>query len=89
MEGALAGAGLVDDVAGVLAPAVAVQAAHGVLGLVLVLGEGASVQQPVGQQPLEAQHAGRVRPQHPARHHHRPVQALPHLQEGRLHRGGV
>lgn len=89
LEGAFPGAGLVDDVAGVLAPAVAVQAADGVLGLVPLGVEGAGVQQLVGQQPLEAQHPGRVGPQNPARHHHGPPQALTHLHVGRLHRGGV
>lgn len=89
VESALSRTGLVDDFAGVFAPAVAVQAADGVLGVVPLRVERAGVQQPIGQQPLEAQHARRVRPQHPARHDHGPAQALAQLRVDRLHCWGV
>lgn len=87
-EAAAAGTRLVDDVAVVDAVAVAGEAADGVLGGVLHV-ELARAQQLAAQPPLVGQHPRRVRPQHPAAHGDAPALALPNLQEGRLHGGGV
>lgn len=85
LEGAFPRSGLVDDITGVLPPAVSIQAANGVLRLISLGVEGSGMEQPVWQQPLEPQHARRVGSQHPARHHHRPPQALTHLLVNWLH----
>lgn len=85
LEGALPCPGFVDDITGVLPPAVPVQVADGILCLILVRVEGPSVKQSVGQQPLKPQHTGRVSAQDPARHHYGTPQSLPHLHKRRLH----
>lgn len=85
LEGAFPRPRLVDDITGVLPPAISIQAANGVLRLISLGVEGSGVEQPVWQQPLEPQHARRVGSQHPAGHHHGPPQALTHLLVDWLH----
>ena len=85
LEGAFACTGLVDDVTGVLPPAVAVEAADRVLRLIFLGVEGSGVEQPVREKPLESQHTGGVGSQHPAGHHHRSPEALTHLAVNRFH----
>ena len=87
-EAAPASARLVDDVAVVDAVAVAGEAADGVLGGVLHV-ELAGAQQLAAQSPLVGEDPRGVCPQHPAAHGDAPTLALPNLQEGGLHGGGV
>lgn len=87
-EAAPASARFVDDVAVVDAVAVAGEAADGVLGGVLHV-ELPGAQQLAAQPPLVGEDAGGISPQDPAAHGDAPALALPDLQEGGLHGGGV
>lgn len=87
-EAAPASARLVDDVAIVDAVAVAGEAADGVLGGVLHV-KLAGAQQLAAQAPLIGEDPGGICPQDPAAHGDAPALALPNLQEGGFHSGGV
>lgn len=85
LESAFACSSLIDDITGVLAPAITIKAADGVLCLISLGVKSSRVEQPVREKPLEAQHTGGVGSQHSAGHHYRPSKTLTHLHENRLH----
>lgn len=87
-EAASASTRFIDDVAVVDAVAVTGEAADSVLGGVLHV-ELASAQQLAARAPLIGEDTGGICPQNPAAHGDAPALALPNLQEGGLHGGGV